>query len=627
MCGIIGYIGFRDPKEVLLDGLKRLEYRGYDSAGIAVCENGSAKVFRCEGRIENLERKLSEKSFRGKIGIGHTRWATHGAPIEINAHPHRIGSITLVHNGIIENYMDHKEAILMMGRQVCSDTDSEIVAHLFDLEVSRGRTLQQAMGSVLPRLKGSYAFVIMNDLEPDLFVGVRNGAPLLVGIDPAEKEAFISSDAQAILHRTRNIVYLEDGQFALVNRDKLSVFSFTGERVSYAVKQINWSAEQMDKSGYRHYMLKEIHEQSFALTNTLEGNVNHATGIIAVADLGISSDRLRGFKRVCIAACGSARHAGLIGKYYLERFARLPVDVDFASEFRYRNPVIDSDTLVLLISQSGETADTLAALRESRRRKITTLSICNVRESTLARESDCVIYSNAGPEIGVASTKAFTTQIAVLYALSIELGYLNGTLSDDQARELTADIVSLPILVEKTLQIEGEVEKIALEYEADRAFFYIARGVQFPVALEGALKLKEISYLHAEGYAAGELKHGPIALIDRSTVTLALASVDKPYSWDARSGDAYFLSSLPEKIISNVQEVRARGGHVLGITTEGDQRLSAVTEKCIYLPKASWAVNPILFSIPLQLFAYYTALQRGTDVDKPRNLAKSVTVE
>lgn len=623
MCGIIGYVGEKNPKDVLLDGLKRLEYRGYDSAGVAVFEKGHTDVYRCEGHLENLERHLLEKHFSGHVGIGHTRWATHGAPNETNAHPHQIGFISLVHNGIIENYMDHKEALLQMGRQIVSDTDSEIVAHLFDLEVTRGKTLNQAMVNVLPRLKGSYAFVVMSELEPNLLVGVRNGAPLLLGL--GKNENYIASDVQAILHRTRRIVYLEDQQFASITSSKVSVFSIAGQSVEPTVKKVDWSAEQMDKLGYRHYMLKEIHEQANALTNTIDGNINHDTGVIASRDLQSFREPLKKIQRICIAACGTARHAGLIGKCYFERFARIPVDVDYASEFRYRNPVIDENTLLVAISQSGETADTLAATREAKARRVRTLSICNVRDSTLARESDAVIYTNAGPEIGVASTKAFTTQLAVLYMLSVELGLANGAISMEQAKELTGDLMRLPMLVEKILLLEPELEKLAMEYQVDQAFFFIGRGCAYPVALEGALKLKEISYIHAEGYAAGELKHGPIALIDRTAVTIAIAPFDMPSSLfpTHQANDA----ALPDKLASNIQEVRARAGRVITFTSQGTTLFDSLSKHTIKLPKASWALNPILFTIPLQLFAYYVALQRGTDVDKPRNLAKSVTVE
>jgi glutamine---fructose-6-phosphate transaminase (isomerizing) len=624
MCGIIGYLGMHDPKGVLLDGLKRLEYRGYDSAGIAILEGQEVEVFRAEGRIQNLENKLGSREFRGSLGIGHTRWATHGAPTEINAHPHRVGSITLVHNGIIENYIEHKEALLRMGRQISSETDSEIVAHLFDIEVGQGKTLEEAILTVLPKLRGSYAFVLMSDKEPGTLAGIRNGAPLLVGL--GTDEAFLASDVQAILHRTNKIIYLLDHQFAICQERGVKVKSESGQVIQAEIKTIDWTPDQMDKSGYRHYMLKEIHEQPQAIANTLEGNIDPQTGIISLAELTLNPDRLRAFERISIVACGTARHAALVGKYYLERFAKMPVDVDFASEFRYRDPILDKATLLITISQSGETADTLAALREGKAKGITTLSICNVRESTLTRESDLVLYTDAGPEIGVASTKAFTTQLVVLYMLAVHLGHIKGVLADDAALELTNELRKLPVLVEATLQLEKSIETIAEEHHPDTFFFYMARGVNYPIALEGALKLKEISYLLAEGYAAGELKHGPIALVDRRTVILSLAPKDEPYAY--LSGEAASGShDLYEKQMSNLQEVKARGGKIISVGTAGDEALAKESRFFVGIPKTTWALSPLLLSIPMQLLAYYIALFRGTDVDKPRNLAKSVTVE
>jgi len=626
MCGIIGYVGFQDPKGILLDGLKRLEYRGYDSAGIAIQgTDGKVELHRCEGRIQALEDKISDRAFSGTVGIGHTRWATHGAPIEKNAHPHRVGSITLVHNGIIENYMAHKEALLAMGREIRSDTDSEIVAHLFDLEVQKGRGLLAALESVLPRLKGSYAFVILNDREPDMVVGVRNGAPLLAGLGKGEN--YVASDVQAILHRTKQIIYLKDRQSAICTREGVKVRDESGREVTPVVKTIDWSPDQMEKGGYRHFMLKEIHEQSRAISQTIEGNINHEKGIVALKNLEMAPETMRGLRRISIVACGTARHAGIIGKYLIERFARVPVDVDFGSEFRYRDPVLDKDTLLILVSQSGETADTLAALREGHSRHIRTLAVCNVRESTLTREADAVIYTNAGPEIGVASTKAFTTQVAVLYMFAVQLGYLNGTLTDEQSRALTRDLLTLPILVDKTLQLAEPIEKMAQGSQNSTFFFYIARDVNYSVALEGALKLKEISYAHAEGYAAGEIKHGPIALIDRNTTVVVIAPRDKAAAWDRKGTQQTFSETIYEKVMSNLQEVKSRGARILSIGTEGDEPLRRESNEFLGLPSAPWGLNPILTSIPMQLFAYYVALQRGTDVDKPRNLAKSVTVE
>jgi glucosamine--fructose-6-phosphate aminotransferase (isomerizing) len=624
VCGIIGYIGSDDPKGILLDALKRLEYRGYDSAGIAVMEGDHIEVFRVEGRLQNLEKKLSERHFKGTMGIGHTRWATHGAPTEINAHPHHVGSITLVHNGIIENYAEHKEALVHMGREIKSETDSEIVAHLFDLETQQGRNLEQAVLNILPRLKGSYAFVVMSDKEPGTLAGIRNGAPLLVGV--GEKSSYLASDVQAILNRTNKVIYLEDRQFAICRKDGVSIRTEVGAPIKPVVKVIDWTPDQMDKAGYRHYMLKEIHEQSQAVANTIMGNIDPEHNVIGLAEMTLSTDALRKFDRVLLVACGTARHAGLVGKYYLEKFAGVTADVDYASEFRYRNPILSPNTLLVLISQSGETADTLAALREGKARGVTTLSICNVRDSTLARESDIVLYTDAGPEIGVASTKAFTTQLTVLYMLATQLGFLRGHLTLAQAAELTEDLRKLPLLIDKTLTLESQLEAIALEHHPDTFFFYMARGVNYPVALEGALKLKEISYLLAEGYPAGELKHGPIALVDRRTVIISLAPHDTAYE-SIKLGPKEELDTLYEKQMSNLQEVKARGGKILSFGTEGDEKLAAQSRLFVGIPRATWALNPIVMSIPMQLLAYYIASFRGTDVDKPRNLAKSVTVE
>ncbi len=625
MCGIIGYIGSQDPKNILLDGLKRLEYRGYDSAGVAILEKGHTEVFRCEGRIHRLEERLTDHSFTGSVGIGHTRWATHGAPTETNAHPHQVGAVTLVHNGIIENYLEHKSALLRLGRTVKSDTDSEIVAHLIDIEVQAGKSLEAAVRVVLPRLKGSYAFVILSEREPDLLVGARNGAPLLLGVGKGEN--FFASDVQAILHRTNQIVYLHDRQVALLHRDSIQLKKEDGTEIKPEIKAINWTPDQMEKQGYRHYMLKEIHEQQRALTQTIENNIDHARGVISLAGLKTTPGILDGIKNISIVACGTARHAGLVGKNYIEQFAKIPVDVDYASEFRYRDPLLGKSTLVILVSQSGETADTLAACQEAKSKGIRTLAICNVRESSLARESDGVLYTNAGPEIGVASTKAFTTQVAMLYMFALELGLVSRALPQEACAELTQDLLKLPILAGQVLQCEKQMEKVALEHQNNTFFFYMGRGILYPIAQEGALKLKEISYLHAEGYAAGELKHGPIALIDRNTAIIALAPDDQPYKYKGAETLNRASKTIYQKMMSNLQEVKSRGGQIFSVGTVGDETFEKESNFFVPMPKCSWGLSPILLSIPVQFFAYYIALQRGTDVDKPRNLAKSVTVE
>ncbi len=624
MCGIIGYIGSQDPKELLLDGLRRLEYRGYDSAGIAVLEGNHVQLHRCEGRIQGLEDRLKNQHFDGSLGIGHTRWATHGAPTEANAHPHRVGHITLVHNGIIENYMELRSHIMGLGRTLSSETDSEIVAHLFDLAIEGGKTLRQAIASVVPSLKGSYAFVVLSDQEPDVLVGVRNGAPLLLGV--GEGENFIASDVQAILHRTKQIVYLKDHQLAICSREKVEICDNLGNPVDFEVRTVQWNAEQMEKAGYRHYMLKEIHEQPQAIAQTLENHIDHEKGLVSFQDLSLTTEQMKRFRRISIVACGTARHAALVGQYYLERFAGIPVNVDFGSEFRYRNPILEPDTLLVLISQSGETADTLAGLVEGREKKVPTLAICNVRDSSLTRDADHVIYTNAGPEIGVASTKAFTTQLAVLYMLAVQMGHARGVLTTPYAQELTQDLLRLPILLAAALEKEKEIEQLAVDHLDLPFFFYMGRDSLYPIALEGALKLKEISYAHAEGYAAGELKHGPIALIDRSTAVMVLAPWDLP---TLKGPDTLNRTTqlLYEKMMSNLQEVKSRGGKILSFVSDSDPHIAGESHRSVSIPRAPWALNPLLMSVPMQLFAYYMALHRGTDVDKPRNLAKSVTVE
>jgi glucosamine--fructose-6-phosphate aminotransferase (isomerizing) len=621
MCGIIGYNGSSDPKEILIDGLKRLEYRGYDSAGIAIPEKEHVDVYRSKGRIEKLEDKLVGKHFTGSLGIGHTRWATHGAPNEINAHPHRVGSVTLVHNGIIENYLELKEVLKTQKRKIASETDTEIVAHLFDIEIQKGSSLQNAVRAVIPQLKGSYAFVVMSDREPEVLLGVRHGAPLLVGI--GEKENFLASDVQAILHRTNKVIYLNDDEYVICRKKSVEVFNFNDQPVQFEIKTIQWTPDQMEKGGYRHFMLKEIYEQGQAVANTLENKIDLAKGLVSIPELQMHLDLLKKVKSISIVACGTARHAALVGKYYVEKFARVAVDVDFGSEFRYRDPILDKESLTILISQSGETADTLAAQKEAKLKGVKTLAICNVRESTLARESDMVIYTQAGPEIGVASTKAFTTQLVVLYLVALELGLMRGALTEAQAREYTADVLKLPFLIENTLSLEQKVEQISSHLQKKDFFFYLGRDVNYPIALEGSLKLKEISYAHAEGYPAGEIKHGPIALIDKKVATIVLT----PLATSSETNPDTTSGILYEKMMSNLQEVKSRGGMIISIGSGEDKKLANESNFYLGIPKTTWALNPILLTIPLQLLAYHVAVGRGTDVDKPRNLAKSVTVE
>lgn len=621
MCGIIGYNGANDPKEILIDGLKRLEYRGYDSAGIAIQDAHKVDVFRSKGRIQSLENKLIGKQFKGSLGIGHTRWATHGAPNEINAHPHRVGSITLVHNGIIENYLELREVLKAQKRVITSDTDSELIAHLFDIELHKGLSLVQAVGKVIPQLTGSYAFVVMSDQEPELLLGVRKGAPLLVGL--GDQENFLASDVQAILHRTHRVIYLNDEEYVVCRKKQVEIFSFSGKPIPLVIKTIDWTPDQMEKGGYQHFMLKEIYEQGQAVSNTLENKIDHVQGIVNIPELAPHFEKLKEVSSISIVACGTARHAALVGKYYLEKFARIAVDVDFGSEFRYRDPILNPNSWTLLISQSGETADTLAAQKESKLKGVPSLAICNVRESTLARESDVVIYTQAGPEIGVASTKAFTTQLVVLYLFAVQLGLLKGSLSEQQARELTSEVQKLPFLIENTLAMESKIEKLCSQLQKKNFFFFLGRDVNYPIALEGSLKLKEISYAHAEGYPAGEIKHGPIALIDKQVATLVLS----PQALSTELNPDPMSAVIYEKMMSNLQEIKSRGGMILSIGSGEDKKLQEQSDYYLGIPKTTWALNPILLTLPLQMIAYHIAVGRGTDVDKPRNLAKSVTVE
>lgn len=621
MCGIIGYNGNHDPKDILIDGLKRLEYRGYDSAGIAILEKKHADVYRAKGRIQKLEDKLVGRQFSGSLGIGHTRWATHGAPNEINAHPHRVGTTTLVHNGIIENYLELKETLQAQKRKITSETDTEIVAHLFDIEIQKGASLVEAVKSVIPKLKGSYAIVVMSDHEPDVLLGIRQGAPLLVGL--GEKENFLASDVQAILHRTNKVIYLNDEEYVVCRKGAIEIFNFNGQPAPFEIKTIQWTPDQMEKGGYRHFMLKEIYEQGQAVASTLENKIDHEDGLVSIPELQKNLELLKDIKSISIVACGTARHAALIGKYYIEKLARVAVDVDFGSEFRYRDPILEKQSLTILISQSGETADTLAAQKEAKSKGIKTLAICNVKESTLARDSDLVIYTQAGPEIGVASTKAFTTQLVALYLIAIELGFIRGTLTEAQAREHTSEVQKLPFLIENTLSLDNKIEKISAQLQKKDFFFYLGRDVNYPIALEGSLKLKEISYAHAEGYPAGEIKHGPIALIDKKVATVVLS----PSALSTETNPDFVSSVLYEKMMSNLQEVKSRGGMILSIGSGEDKKLAGESNFYLGIPKTTWALNPILLTIPLQLLAYHIAVGRGADVDKPRNLAKSVTVE
>jgi glucosamine--fructose-6-phosphate aminotransferase (isomerizing) len=609
MCGIIGYLGPRNPVEVIFEGLKRLEYRGYDSAGIAVIRNGQFQVRRSEGKLSELGKILSQSPISGSVGIGHTRWATHGRPSETNAHPHVAGDIALVHNGIIENYLELKKRLMAEGRRFASETDSEIVAHLIDQQARDGDVVQ-AVRKAVEKISGSYALVILDRRDPGRIVALRKECPLIVGL--GEGEFFIASDVLAFLHHTDRVIYLEDGELAVIERPTPQIFSLKKGRVRKEIQRITWSPVMAEKAGYKHFMQKEIFEQPQAIIDTFRGRVSPEKGEVFLPEIRLSADELREVDQIHIVACGTSWHAGLVGKFLLEEYLRLPTSVDYASEYRYRDPIIHPRTLLLLISQSGETADTLAALREGRKKKGRIFSICNVVGSSIARESDGVIYTHAGPEIGVASTKAFTTQLTALFLMTLYLGQVLKKIPRPQRMGLIKELLRVPRAIEKVLEAEGEIKAMAQKYFQAQDFLFLGRGIHYPIALEGALKLKEISYIHAEGYPAGEMKHGPIALIDEKMPTVFLVPKNE----------------IQEKVLSNMEEVRARGGIILAFTDEGKgAALEAKAHEIMRLPKLDWGLSPIVFSVPMQLLAYHIAVLRGTDVDQPRNLAKSVTVE
>jgi len=609
VCGIVGYTGPKQCGEILLDGLRRLEYRGYDSAGVAVLQAGEIAVRKSEGKISRLVDLMAGNPLTGTCGIGHTRWATHGRPSDDNAHPHRTGVVAVVHNGIVENHRTLKELLLAKGRTFCSETDTEVIAHLVDEYVSGGLGLEEAVRKTVGALHGSYAFLCLSEKEPGRLVGARLNCPMVAGV--GEGETFLASDLPPLLSHTRKALFLEDGEIVVAGPEGLRLTDFSGNVRERPPVHIDWSPVMAEKGGYRHFMLKEIHEQPRAILDTLAGRVLPETGEIFFDTLPLREEELRNLSRVLIVACGTSWHAGLVGKFLIEELARLPVEVDLGSEYRYRNPVVEAGTLCVPISQSGETADTLAGLREARGKGAFSVAICNVVSSTIARESDGVIYTHAGPEIGVASTKAFTTQLAALYLLALHLGRVRGSLSPQEASNRLMDISEMPRKIEEVLKREDEIAEIARMYKDSRDFLYLGRGISYPIALEGALKLKEISYIHAEGYPAGEMKHGPIALIDERMPVLVLCS----------RGDTY------QKTLSNLEEARTRGGRMIAVGTEGDTEIRQKVEEIFFLPPCAELVRPILEVVPLQLLAYHMAVLKGTDIDQPRNLAKSVTVE
>ena len=609
MCGIVGYIGPRQAAGLLLEGLRRLEYRGYDSAGIAVVNGRGLQIMKAAGKLSVLEGELSEDMPLGTIGIGHTRWATHGAPTTINAHPHtdQSGRIAVIHNGIIENSGSLRKTLEQRGHTFKSDTDTEVLAHLVG-EFYDG-SLEDAVATALRDVEGAYGLAFISADEPGVLVAARNGSPLLVGV--GENEWFVASDASPLLQHTRSVVYLDDGEMVVLTREGYRVRNLETARISKPVNQIDWDLATVERGGYPHFMLKEICEQPESLCNTLRGHLLEDEGTARVSGLNLTDEELKGFERVIITACGTSWHSGIIGEYMLEEMARLPVEVEYASEFRYRNPVVDPKTLVIGISQSGETADTLAAIREAKRRGGRTIGLVNVVGSTIAREVDGGTYLHAGPEIGVASTKAFTSQVAALALITLRIARLRN-MSILQGREFIHALRQLPDQVSQILDRSNEIERLADRFlRTTKNALYLGRGVNFPVALEGALKLKEISYIHAEGYPAAEMKHGPIALIDENMPVVFIAPRDAVHS----------------KIVSNIEEVKARGGKVLALINEGDSEIQRLADATFTIPVTLDLLTPILTSIPLQLLSYYVAVARGCNVDQPRNLAKSVTVE
>ncbi len=610
MCGIIGYTGkSNNVGEILLEGLKRLEYRGYDSAGLAIIQKGKMITEKMPGKIVKLEEKLKDVDLSGNLGIAHTRWATHGVPNRVNAHPHYDSQmkIALVHNGIIENYRTLKKSLIAEGHTFVSDTDTEVLAHLIE-KFYKGKNLELAVQKALDMVEGTYGIIVISVTEPDKIVGARNGSPVVVGV--GDDEYFIASDVAAILKHTRQVIYLEDQQMIVATPDHFTTMTVENEYVEHIIQEIDWDLDMIEKGGYEHFMLKEIFEQPETIRNAMRGRLIHETGKARLGGLNMSEEDLREIRRIVILGCGTSWHAGLLGEYMIEETARIPVEVEYASEFRYRNPIMEKGTLVLAISQSGETLDTLAALKEARNKGSKVMGICNVVGSTIARESQSGVYVHAGPEIGVASTKAFTSQITVLSLIALALGRLRNISLSEGQRMIEAMEV-LPDQVSQILSSNDAIKEIARQYAHHNNFLYLGRGASYPVALEGALKLKEISYVHAEGYPAAEMKHGPIALIDDNMPVVIIAPRDAAY----------------QKIVGNINEVKARKGKIIAVTSEGNEELIKMADHVIFIPKTLDFLYPILAVIPLQLMAYHIAVLRGCHVDQPRNLAKSVTVE
>ncbi|MGA2387732.1 MAG: glutamine--fructose-6-phosphate transaminase (isomerizing) [Candidatus Sulfotelmatobacter sp.] len=623
MCGIVGYVGKKEVVPVIIEGLRRLEYRGYDSAGIAVSGNGDKlQIRRAEGKLHNLEEAIKLKPLDGSYGIGHTRWATHGRPTEENAHPHRdcSGKIVVVHNGIVENYLSLKKKLIEEGHKFVTETDTEVIAHLIERYLKSGNgqrpSLEDAVRRTVKELNGVFALAVISVDDPNKIVAARNGPPLVVGL--GKDEFFVASDVPAILHHTRDIFFLADGDLAVVTRDGVRLTDFEGKPIERQVQHVTWDPIMAEKAGFKHFMLKEIYEQPRAIRETTLGRVSLDTGHIFLDEMQIGEAEFRAAKKINILACGTSWHAGQAGKFMIEHFARVPVEVDYASEWRYRDPIVNADAITLVISQSGETADTIAAQREAKAKGSHTVAICNVVGSMITREAAGTIYTHAGPEIGVASTKAFTCQLTALYLFALYLAQVRGVMTPQQIREAAEELTLIPAKLETIFAHDAPCEDLAKRFQRVHDFLFLGRGIHYPIALEGALKLKEISYIHAEGYPAGEMKHGPNALIDENLPVVVIATRDVR---DPESMQRY------EKTMSNLKEVKARSGVVIALATEGDEEMKEAADHVLYVPAAPDELSPILEIVPLQLLAYHIAVRRGCDVDQPRNLAKSVTVE
>jgi glutamine---fructose-6-phosphate transaminase (isomerizing) len=613
MCGIVAYIGERDAFPILIKGLKRLEYRGYDSAGIALLD-ADMKIFKQKGKVADLENAIHETDRAGNIGMGHTRWATHGAPNDVNAHPHesQSGDLAVIHNGIIENYATLKAGLMSRGHTFSSDTDTEVLIHLIeDIMNNAGLSLQEAVRVALKQVVGAYAIVIMSKNHPEHLIAARKGSPLVVGIGAQRGEFFLASDATPIVEYTRQVVYLNDGEIAIVENQELTIKTIDNEIQTPYIHELEMNLEQLEKGGYEHFMLKEIYEQPKSIHDSFRGRIDPVSGDIIMRSILDYEEKLRNINRLILIGCGTSWHAGLVAEYLFEEYARIPVEVEYASEFRYRNPVIYGDDLIVAISQSGETADTLAAMELAKSKGATVFGICNVVGSSIPRMSHAGAYTHAGPEIGVASTKAFTAQVTVLAIVAMAMGKLRGTLNGEEIRALMYELESIPAKVERALKLNDQIVKIAEEFKDSHNFLYLGRGYNFPVALEGALKLKEISYIHAEGYPAAEMKHGPIALIDENMPVVVIATNSTHY----------------EKVVSNIQEVKARKGRIIAIVSEGNKDLVDLADHIIEVPETEESLSPLINTIPLQLLSYHIAVMRECNVDQPRNLAKSVTVE